>query len=124
MRPSWFSRASVPSRKRGAVSANQRTMSEDAGRDAVRAFFGQAIDDAGLFPPAEPVVPGPPRAHGPPLDGPHAWMLGRFVVSASGLGELTEALGERSTPLGVSVVFDGSLLEDYANVAREIHSRS
>ncbi len=124
MRPSWFNQASVPSRKRGAVSANQRTMSEDAGRDAVRAFLGQAIDDAGLFPPAKLSMRDALAAHERALSGPHAWMLGRFVVSASGLGELTEALGGRSTPLRVSVVFDGALLEDYAGVAREIHSGS
>src|ERR1700676_1185 len=124
MRPSWFSRARVPSRKRSVASANQCSMSEDAARDAVRAFLGQAIDDAGLFPPADLSMPDALAAHERAASGSHAWMLGRFVVAASRLGELTEAVGKPSTPLRVSVVVDGVLLEDYASVLREIHSGS
>ena len=99
-------------------------MSDGAARDAMRAFLGQAIDDAGLFPPAKLSMRDAIAAHARAVSGPHSWMLGRFVVAASRLGELTEALGERNTPLRVSVVFDGALLDDYAGVAREIHSGS
>jgi hypothetical protein len=99
-------------------------MSDDAARDAVCAFLGQAIDDAGLFPPANLSMPDALAAHEHALSGSHAWMLGRFVVAASRLGELTEVLGKLSTPLRVSVVVDGVLLEDYANILREIHSGS
>lgn len=91
-------------------------------RDAVRAFFAEMIDDAGLFPPAKLSLPDALAAHARAIDGPYGWMLKRFVVPASRLSELSEALGQRGAPLRTTVVFDGVLLENFSAIAREIHS--
>jgi hypothetical protein len=55
---------------------------------ALRALLSDILDYAGLFPPAAldaPVALGQYAAH---RAHPHAWMLGRFVLPASLLGEV------------------------------------
>jgi hypothetical protein len=95
----------------------------EANRDAVRAFLSGAIDDAGLFPPARLSMRDALLAHDRAANGPHAWVLGRFVVPASRLAELSEALGKRSTPLRTSVVLDGATTHEwYAATVREIQA--
>jgi hypothetical protein len=51
--------------------------------------------------------------------GPHFWMLGRFVVSASRVPELLAALerDDAPGPLPVSLVLDGEPADDLATVA-------
>jgi hypothetical protein len=59
---------------------------------AVRALMTGAIDYAGLFPPAGLGMADAVARFASYRRGPLAWMLGRFVVPASRLGELGEAL--------------------------------
>jgi hypothetical protein len=78
---------------------------------AAHAFLSELIDYAGLFPPAaltmEQALTEYARARG----GPHAWVLGCFVVPASGFDALTEGLRAGRTreepALPVSIVCDG-----------------
>jgi hypothetical protein len=56
-------------------------------RPSVRAAFGALIDYAGLFPPAQLAAPEAQREYQVARAGPHAWMLGRFIVPAAGLAE-------------------------------------
>ncbi len=99
-------------------------MSGEGARNAVRAFLGESIDDAGLFPPARLSMRDALAAHDLAAAGPFGWLLKRFVVPASRLGELAGALGTRSTPLRTAVVFDGALVENIAAVGREMHART
>ena len=55
---------------------------------AVRTLLASAIDYAGLFPPAGLGKAAAAREHASYLSGPHAWMLGRFVLPAARLAEL------------------------------------
>jgi len=96
----------------------------EANSDAVRAFLSRALDDAGLFPPALLSMSDALAAHERAASGPYGWILGRFLVPASRLAELNEALETRSTPLRTSVVFDGVTLDRYAAVLREMHAVS
>ncbi len=72
---------------------------------AVAQALGRLIDYAGLFPPARLEM-------APALDeylqgraGAHAWMLGRFIVPASRIGELRACLAGRG-PIALSVIVD------------------
>ncbi len=58
---------------------------------AVRALMAGAIDYAGLFPPAALPMPDAVRNYSAYRAGPHAWMLGRFVLGVARLEELAEA---------------------------------
>jgi hypothetical protein len=53
----------------------------------VRALLGGLVDYAGLFPPAGRTMPDAVAEYAAHRAGPHAWMLGRFVVPASRLAE-------------------------------------
>ena len=55
-----------------------------------------AIDYAGLFPPAQLDVPGAVAEYAAYLDSPDAWALGRFVVPAGRVRELAADLSEWS----------------------------
>ncbi len=64
--------------------------SSTALRPSVRAAFGALIDYAGLFPPAR-LAPAEARdQYRIARDGPHAWMLGRFIIPAAALDEAAE----------------------------------
>ena len=54
-----------------------------------------AIDYAGLFPPAQLDMPGAVAEYAAYLDSADAWALGRFVVPAGRVGELLVSLAER-----------------------------
>jgi hypothetical protein len=56
-------------------------------------FLANLIDYAGLFPPAELDMRAAAQEYARARRSPEAWMLGRFVVPASRLDELTEAAG-------------------------------
>jgi hypothetical protein len=68
--------------------------------DARRALLGRLIDHAALFPPASLDMPQALEADRRARESPEAWMLDRFIVPASRLGELPE----ETPPL--SVVLD------------------
>jgi len=76
---------------------------------ALRAFLGELIDHAPLFPPAQLPIPEALAAHERAESGTYFWMLGRFVVAASRLNELVAALerDDAPGPLPVSIVLDG-----------------
>jgi hypothetical protein len=71
-------------------------------RPSVRAALHALIDYAGLFPPAQLSVSAAQAEYAAARAGPHAWMLGRFIVPAS-------ALAEWSGDAPLSVVLDGRL---------------
>jgi hypothetical protein len=56
--------------------------------DARRVLFGRLIDHAALFPPASLDMPEALEADRRARATPEAWMLDRFIVPASRLGEL------------------------------------
>lgn len=58
---------------------------------SVRSLLESAIDYAGLFPPAGLTMADAVRQHAAYLNGPQAWALGRFVISAARLTELEQA---------------------------------
>jgi hypothetical protein len=68
--------------------------------DARQALLAQLIDHAPLFPPASMPLDEAVAAHARARASEHAWLLGRFVVPASRLGELGDL------PLRLSVVLD------------------
>ncbi|HEX9695049.1 MAG TPA: hypothetical protein VGB64_01895 [Actinomycetota bacterium] len=72
--------------------------------DARRTLLRGLFDDAGLFPPASLPVPEAAAGHIRARGGPHAWMLGRFVCSASKLSDVIEHA--RGEPFRVSVILD------------------
>jgi hypothetical protein len=57
---------------------------------SVRAAFGSLIDYAGLFPPAALPLAQAQAEYRDARRGPHAWMLGRFIIPAATLATLTE----------------------------------
>jgi len=76
-------------------------MSEAERRAVVRALLGRLIDHAALFPPASMGMPEAMEADRRARASEHAWILDRFIVPASRLGELPP----EAPPL--SVVLDG-----------------
>ncbi len=58
---------------------------------AVRVLLADAIDYAGLFPPAQLDMPGAVAEYAAYLDSADSWALGRFVVPAARLAELADA---------------------------------
>lgn len=64
---------------------------------ALRALLERLVDYAGLFPPAKRSMADAVRAYADYQHGPHAWMLGRFVLPASQL-EAFEAEGGEWLP--------------------------
>jgi hypothetical protein len=61
-----------------------------------RAFLAQIVDYAGIFPPAELDMSAAVEEYDRRLAGDDGDLMGRFVVSASRLNELTAALHDRS----------------------------
>ena len=57
---------------------------------SVRAAFGTLIDYAGLFPPARLPRAEAENEYRAARNGPHRWMLGRFIIPAAALAEPTE----------------------------------
>ena len=71
-------------------------------RPAVHAAFDGFIDYAGLFPPAALALAPAIEEYAAARAGPYAWMLGRFVISASALARDADAASQ----LAVCVVVD------------------
>ncbi|MBI1895853.1 MAG: hypothetical protein HYZ57_09105 [Acidobacteria bacterium] len=59
-----------------------------AAKPPLRALLASAFDYAGIFPPAALDLAAAARKYASYLAGPHAWMLGRFVVPAARLSAL------------------------------------
>jgi hypothetical protein len=92
----------------GHVRPDAERRHQDAGLDAPRsapdarrALLERLIDHAALFPPASMDMPDAIEADRRARASEHAWMLDRFIVPASRLGELP-----REAPR-LSVVLDG-----------------
>ena len=76
-------------------------------KPSARTALERLIDYAGLFPPAQLAMAPALAEFAGIRSGPHAWMVGRFVVPASRVPELRRALGSRPAP-ALSVVLDVS----------------
>ncbi|RSN17280.1 hypothetical protein DMC63_21770 [Streptomyces sp. WAC 05977] len=77
----------------------------DGGR--IPALFAGLCDDAAVFPPGLAPLPDAVAAHDEHLDAWYAGLVGPLVIAATALGDLAEVLGDRSTPLPVSVTLPG-----------------
>lgn len=64
----------------------------------VAAAFERLIDYAGLFPPAQLEMHDAAEGYARAAEGPHAWMLGRFIVPAARIAHV-----EADVPLSVIV---------------------
>jgi hypothetical protein len=67
---------------------------------ALRVLLGAAIDYAGLFPPAGLRMPDAVRNYAAYRSSTDAWALGRFIVPASRLRELSDAASDLLPPPG------------------------
>jgi hypothetical protein len=77
---------------------------------SVRAFLSELIDYAGLFPPAKLPLDEALRKYAEYRQGPDAWMLGRFIVPAAQLAEVSRVGGEllaQGPPWAFSVLGGG-----------------
>jgi hypothetical protein len=83
--------------------------------DARHPLLRGLIDYAGLFPPARLGMEDAVAAYRSASDGPHAWMLDRFVCPATRLAELADALDEGER-IRLAVVVD----DDVPRVLHEI----
>jgi len=72
---------------------------------AVRDAFTALIDYAGLFPPAQLRMSDAVAEYTHERQGPFSWMLGRFIVPASRIGEMLPLLPE-GPPVALSVILD------------------
>ncbi|HLA63208.1 MAG TPA: hypothetical protein VK610_02185, partial [Rhodothermales bacterium] len=73
---------------------------------SLRALLDGLIDYAGLYPPTALPLDDAAARYARYRSGPDAWMLGRFILPASRLDELTPHLGRfaTGTPLRLSVI--------------------
>ena len=77
-------------------------MTARSGVSALRVLLGDAIDYAGLFPPAQLDMAGAVAEYAGYLDSDDNWALGKFVVPVARLHELREAaLGRRAEGLSL-----------------------
>lgn len=90
------------------------------------ALLEAVVDFAGLFPPASLSMPEAVAEYGAAATGPDAWMLGRFVVPAARLDELSATLvtGPAAEPWRVSAIVRDGSEEDAGAVARFNHAMS
>ena len=81
-------------------------MAAPAVSDVRRALLARLVDHAALFPPATMAVDAALAEDARLRAGLHGWLVGRFVVPASRIGELGDV------PLALTVVLDAPLPED------------
>jgi hypothetical protein len=101
--------------------------SPEARVTASRALLQGIVDYAGLFPPAGLSMQRAVANYAEYAGGPHAWMLGRFVLPASRLSEFTDAWSAlpaeaRRDPFELSLLL-GADLEGDVQRAREFMDR-
>ena len=86
-------------------------MSRPVFLDSRRDLLQGLIDYAGLYPPASLDLRSAMAEYREARNGPHAWMLGAFVVDAGRLEDLAAALvatmSRSEAPWRVSVILDG-----------------
>lgn len=73
---------------------------------SISLLYHSLIDDAALFPPGNAAMADAVPAHDQHRSAWYAGMVGPFLCPASRLEELAGRLGDRDTPLGVTVVVD------------------
>ena len=82
-------------------------------KTADRALFGDLIDYAGLFPPALLDLDDAVAEYRSARTGPHRWLLGRFIITASRLedlgGKLMSSMAAGEEPWAVSAILDGDV---------------
>ena len=71
--------------------------------DVRRTLLTRLIDDAGLFPPARKPMERAVADHRAARQGPHSWMLGRFLCPVSRLDELAAAGPDEEWEIGAIV---------------------
>jgi hypothetical protein len=80
----------------------------------LRELLNEAIDYAGLFPPAQLGMADATRNYAEYQTGEHSWLLGRFILPASRLDEFADAAaaflpqGAGSRPWRLSVLLGGA----------------
>src|SRR4051812_47272596 len=78
---------------------------------STRALLGAIVDYGGPFPPAGPTLADALDEYALRRTGADAWLLGRFVISFSGLDEFdrlaSRSLTDRGGPWELSVVLPG-----------------
>lgn len=77
----------------------------DGGR--IPALFAGLCDDAAVFPPGLAPLPDAVAAHDEHVSAWYAGLVGPLVIAATALGDLAEVLGDRATPLPISVTLPG-----------------
>ncbi|WP_410584302.1 hypothetical protein [Amycolatopsis sp. lyj-108] len=77
----------------------------DGGR--IPALFAGLCDDAAVFPPGLAPLPDAVAAHDEHVSAWYSGLVGPLVLAATALGDLAEVLGDRETPLPVSVTLPG-----------------
>ena len=92
-------------------------------RPAVRAALSSLVDYAGLFPPAQLAMGPAVTEYASSRRGPFAWMLGRFIVPASRIGELASFLPPEEPPFSLSVICDTGWDARHLAALREDSSR-
>lgn len=97
--------AGNPGLAAGQAFSNLAKMASMAGPLEI-ALFARLVDHAPLFPPAQLPLPDALQEHRRAREGPHGWIVRRFVAPASVLPALN---GEA---LALSVVVDGELPRD------------
>lgn len=95
-----------------------KSIPSEATPASVRALVAGLVDYAGLFPPAQLGMAEAMAAYAEYLRGPHAWMLGRFVVPIARLAEFDAhaagllAHGGDSTPWRLAALAGDDLPHD------------
>lgn len=84
---------------------------------SVRALLSEAIDYAGLFPPAALDLQTALRNYQSYRAGPYQWALGSFVVPSSRLPELRAASSHKTANLPLTVPIGSDLDQDLAAAA-------
>lgn len=87
---------------------------------AVRTLLAGVIDFAGLFPPAALSLPAAVRNYATYQLGENSWMLGRFIIPASRLPELSEALRVQTAkePWKISALAGENYESEMASIVR------
>ena len=89
----------------------------------LHALVGRLVDYAGMFPPASLWLPAAAERYAAYRRGPSAWMLGRFVVPAGRLGELSEVAAAllpdsaQAIPWHISALVGPDATRDLSEVA-------
>ncbi len=89
--------------------------------NAARALLTSLVDYAGLFPPAELQMRTAVPRYAALRAGPHAWMLGRFVLPLAQIHEFEHCFddlpaAQRATPWGLSVLAGRNLQTDVRTI--------